>query len=385
MEQALQLAPDTHPQKAFIWFGLGIVLFKPRARGSAVDWEKARKCFENANALGFTWCRILVDYMRMTDMYSAESQSNPEELDRLFLSLEQALQNMTPPPGARFWTESMLASVLAMKSAHTGTDTDHSRAVSAAELLERAAAERYPYYAAANSDSRNRFLNSVLSGDQNDMGHAIAAARQNLAMVSEDDPRRVQHVYFLGGLLCAQFARTTNYPIFLEAWMLLSHVAHSPIGQISDRLHAACMVGRLVGNSFARRAGPTFAINAYNRAINLLPEVAWLGLNIRERYRATAEVSLVGTEAVEYAIQWNRYELAVEWAEQVWLHRRCNTTLTSSRQGLLFGGSSCGYAVRWTSWKVSIPTWPLGSKTYPENSIQLNRCPKSTVITASWR
>jgi hypothetical protein len=57
-------------------------------------------------------------------------------------------------------------------------------------------------------------------------------------------------------------------------------------------------------------------LEAYNVALNLLPEVAWLGLSISDRHHQIKQAGTVVRDAASAAISAGQPEKAVEWLEQ---------------------------------------------------------------------
>jgi len=58
------------------------------------------------------------------------------------------------------------------------------------------------------------------------------------------------------------------------------------------------------------------SLSAYACAINLLPCIAWLGLDVPDQHALLADVGGIIRSAVSAAVQSGELETAVEWAEQ---------------------------------------------------------------------
>ncbi|CAE7182071.1 unnamed protein product [Rhizoctonia solani] len=57
-------------------------------------------------------------------------------------------------------------------------------------------------------------------------------------------------------------------------------------------------------------------LHCYQVAIELIPEVIWVGITVDHRYKTLGQLSNVAIEAASVAIASNRLELALEWLEQ---------------------------------------------------------------------
>ncbi|KAF8132583.1 CHAT domain-containing protein [Boletus edulis] len=96
-----------------------------------------------------------------------------------------------------------------------------------------------------------------------------------------------------------------------DAISLYSHAASLPIGPISVRFRASqnwilC----------TRRMHHPSLLHAYSIAINLFPQLAWIGLSLTHRYAELKRGADVVREAAAAALDLGFPELAVEWLEQ---------------------------------------------------------------------
>jgi hypothetical protein len=64
------------------------------------------------------------------------------------------------------------------------------------------------------------------------------------------------------------------------------------------------------------RANNQSPLSAFSRALELLPQIAWLGLPVTDQHALLADVGGVVHDAVATVIQREELETAVEWAEQ---------------------------------------------------------------------
>jgi hypothetical protein len=57
------------------------------------------------------------------------------------------------------------------------------------------------------------------------------------------------------------------------------------------------------------------AINAYKVALQLLPQLAWMGSSISDRYHHLLKAGALVRDAVAAAILAEQYDTAIEWLE----------------------------------------------------------------------
>ncbi|KAH7320334.1 CHAT domain-containing protein [Rhizoctonia solani] len=82
-------------------------------------------------------------------------------------------------------------------------------------------------------------------------------------------------------------------------------------GHVEPRFSAACRWAR----QSAQHTGSD-ALAAYQIAMDLVPDLVWLGTSIGQRYGDVQQVGGVAVEAAAWAISCKEYSLALEWLEQ---------------------------------------------------------------------
>ncbi|KAJ7459592.1 CHAT domain-containing protein [Mycena galericulata] len=96
-----------------------------------------------------------------------------------------------------------------------------------------------------------------------------------------------------------------------QAISRLSSAARALTGPPHIRFYAAARWAQL-----AQRSGHSSLMEAYRVALDLLPELAWIGLSIKDRHHHIKRVSKVVRNAATAAIISGSPETAVEWLEQ---------------------------------------------------------------------
>ncbi|KAF8125430.1 CHAT domain-containing protein [Boletus edulis] len=140
-------------------------------------------------------------------------------------------------------------------------------------------------------------------GELSHLEDAISTLREAADLTSHDHPHRPKCLTILGDSLKARFERLGKL-CDLQA-------ASSPTGPISFR-HRASLHWILCAQYIRHHT----LLHAYSCAINLLPQLAWIGLPLAQRYSELKQGATVVRWAAAAALDWGLPELAVEWLEQ---------------------------------------------------------------------
>ncbi|KAF8548471.1 TPR-like protein [Imleria badia] len=164
------------------------------------------------------------------------------------------------------------------------------------------------------------FLNSLGSafrirfkclGELSDMENAILRHGDAVDLTPRGHPDRSSHLNHLGNSFIARF-ECLGAPSDLEqAIFLYSQAVSTPIGPISHRFHASQK-----WISCARHTRHHSLLRAYSAAIDLFPQLAWIGLPLTDRYYELTRDGDVVREAAAAALDSGLPEIAVEWLEQ---------------------------------------------------------------------
>ncbi|KAG6371215.1 TPR-like protein [Boletus reticuloceps] len=148
-------------------------------------------------------------------------------------------------------------------------------------------------------------------GELSDLEDAISTLRDAVHLTPDGHPDKPSRLNNLGTSFITRFERLREPSDLKDAISLYSHAASVPIGPISDRFRASrnwilC----------ARRMRHPSLLRAYSIAINLFPQLAWIGLSLTHRYAELKRGADVVCEAAAAALDSGFPELAVEWLEQ---------------------------------------------------------------------
>ncbi|KAF8119287.1 CHAT domain-containing protein [Boletus edulis] len=148
-------------------------------------------------------------------------------------------------------------------------------------------------------------------GELGDLEDAISTHRDAVHLTPDGHPDKPGRLNNLGLSFISRFERLGELRDLEDAISLYSHAASVPIGPISVRFDASsnwilC----------ARRIRHPSLLRAHSIAINLLPQLAWIGLSLAHRYAELKRGADVVREAAAAALDSGFPELAVEWLEQ---------------------------------------------------------------------
>ncbi|KAJ7689622.1 hypothetical protein B0H17DRAFT_1295277 [Mycena rosella] len=193
----------------------------------------------------------------------------------------------------------------------------------------------------------NNLANSLITrfqwlGDITDLNRSLKIQENVVTLTPEGHPEKLKWLNNLATSLITRFKRFSNLAdlnraveiqettIFLtpdghpDKPLRLRNLANSlftRVDQIGDPrdLHRMFLQYRLAAYSKTGPADIRFQAaseGAYQAAMNLLPELAWLGLSLSDRHHLIKDAGLVVRNAAATAISSCQLEQAVEWLEQ---------------------------------------------------------------------
>ncbi|KAF8436591.1 CHAT domain-containing protein [Boletus edulis BED1] len=148
-------------------------------------------------------------------------------------------------------------------------------------------------------------------GELSDLEDAISRLMDAVVLTPRDHPHKPGMLNNLGLSFRARFQCLGELSDLEVAVSLYSHSASLPIGPTSVRFRASrCWI------LCARLINHRSLLHAYSIAVNLLPQVAWIGLSLTHRYAELKRGADVVREAAAASLDSGFPELAVEWLEQ---------------------------------------------------------------------
>ena len=162
----------------------------------------------------------------------------------------------------------------------------------------------------------NNLGNSFLTcfqcfGELSDLEQTISRYRDAVDLTPDGHPGKSYFLSNLGSALQYRFERLGEPSDLEQALLLYSQAACASLGPTTTRFHASrqwilC----------ARTLRHPSLLDAYSYAIGLLPQLAWIGFSLTDRYRELVQGADVVREAAAAALDAGHPETAVEWLEQ---------------------------------------------------------------------
>ncbi|KAK7454051.1 hypothetical protein VKT23_011564 [Stygiomarasmius scandens] len=149
-------------------------------------------------------------------------------------------------------------------------------------------------------------------GELADIQSAIDVQHQALELIPDDHANRPVILSNLGVSFKTRFKHCGDMNDFEHASSAYERAAKSMAGTPSVRYAAAVQWAHLC--SEASRL--PFALNAYRIALELIPQVVWLGYGVQRRYEELADLGNTVNAAAAVAISTGDTELALEWLEE---------------------------------------------------------------------
>ncbi|KAJ7435191.1 TPR-like protein [Mycena latifolia] len=270
-EDAVRLTPDGHPDKPRMLNNLGNSLFRRFERlGDLSDLNKSIMMFE--------------DTVRLTP------DGHPDK--------PAVLNNLGSSLLGRFeWL---------------GDLSDLNKSIRMKEDAVRLTPDGHPEKPGRlNNLGHSLFRHFEQLGDLSDLNKAIMMFKDAVQLTPDGHPDKPGWLTNLGHSLSGRFERLHDPRDSQELLLHYTSAACSTTGPVSIRFDAA--------KSWAKYAyvhQPSSILRAYTTAIELLPELAWLGLSITDRHNNLSQAGQVVRDAASAAIAVHDYQKAVEWLDQ---------------------------------------------------------------------
>ncbi|KAJ7469419.1 TPR-like protein [Mycena galericulata] len=162
-----------------------------------------------------------------------------------------------------------------------------------------------------NSLGSSLFDRFARLGDPDDLNKSVSILETVVHLIPDSHPDRPVMLNNLGNSLLTSSKLHSDHNTLQQAILCFTLAARSMTGSAHIRFTAASTWAKV-----AKMAEHSSLMDAYHIAIGLLPELAWLGLSIRDRHYHLLEAGTVARDAAAAAIASGQAELAVEWLEQ---------------------------------------------------------------------
>ncbi|KAJ7893570.1 CHAT domain-containing protein, partial [Mycena leptocephala] len=355
LQDAMVHTPDDHPQKSAILNNLGNSLRERFLRlGNLHDINEAILMLENdlhlthgtnTSSLGVAFATRYENLGDLSDLNRAISlfedlnqltaDSHPDKswrlnhlgnvLQRRFerlgdlhdldksISLFRAALQLTPDEYSRkAFMLNNIGTAFKARFDHLKNPSDLNASVSSHEEAVQLIPDNHPDKAlnlnslASSLQSRFRLQKNI-----NDITRSILLSTTALVSIPDGHPDRPLILNTLGNSFLIRFKELGDEDDHHSMITHFSSAACSPFGPAHIRFHTASMWAEN-----AQKAEHPSVLNAYQVALDLLPQVAWLGLSIIDRHHHLLRAGKVVRDAVAAAITASEYDKAVEWLEQ---------------------------------------------------------------------
>ncbi|KAJ6564423.1 hypothetical protein B0H19DRAFT_1067975 [Mycena capillaripes] len=331
LEHAVQFAPDDDPGKPEF-----------ERLGDIGDLNKSILLFEEAVKLtptGYPDRASIIHDFGTWLLARFELLGDLSDISQSILLCEEAV-GLVPEdhPNKPLMVASVGISLLGRFKRFTGIG-DLKRAISTFEDALRLTPENHP----ERPSRLHNFTTSLHQhferlGDLANINKAILTWEETVRLTPEDHPDKGVWLNHLGQALNHRFVRSGNLharstyskgpygqssdatelrPLtvsaddFEEMIVQYASAARLSIGPASDRFRAA-----VVWSLKALAKGDPSVLQAYDVVVSLLPEVAWLGLSLSDRYHKISKAGQIVRLGVGVAIANHQFRKAIEWSEQ---------------------------------------------------------------------
>ncbi|KAJ7770283.1 CHAT domain-containing protein [Mycena maculata] len=315
-EAAVGLTADGHPDKPIRLINLGHTLCtRFKTLGDLDDLNKSVAMTKDAvnltpdghqdkalrlNSLGNS---LLSRFQRMGDL---------SDLNSAILMEETAVQ-LTPyghPEKAP--RLSSLGNSLLTRFRQLGDFNDLERSVTITEDAITLTADKDASMPFMFTNLGNSLLTRFdTHGDLNDLNKSVSMQETAVRLTPEGHTDRPSWLNNLGNSLYRRYQQLNNLNDLYQAIDKFSEAAGSGTGPADIRFLNTSMWAYC-----AQLGDHPSTLHAYNKTLEILPELAWLGLSITDRHHHLIKASSIVRNAATTAIAAGELEKAVEWLEQ---------------------------------------------------------------------
>ncbi|KAJ7639988.1 CHAT domain-containing protein [Mycena polygramma] len=314
--EAVRLTPDDDPEKALYFKNLGNALGLRFERfGDLSDLERSLSFRENS--VDFTPDNHPDKPSRLTNLGASylrrfERLGHLADLNKA-VSLGWDAVRLAPddhPGKAAMWNN--LGGFLSSRFSRLRKLDDLNMSVSIKQDAVRLMPDGHPYKPLLLSNlGSSLFQRFAEFGTLDDLNESVSATKDAVHLTPDGHPHKPLMMFCLAQSLLQCFEQSNDHATMKQAIKFYTLAATSLTGAAHVRFKAAAMWANL-----AKISEPSSVMAAYQTALDILPELAWLGLSISDRHRHLWEAGGVVRDAAATAIEYDQAERAVEWLEQ---------------------------------------------------------------------
>ncbi|KIM28601.1 hypothetical protein M408DRAFT_23647 [Serendipita vermifera MAFF 305830] len=313
-QAAVNLTPDGHPDKPARVSNLGSTIQSRFDRFKDVrDLERSISFKQAAVDLmpdGHRDKPSLLNNLGNSVQLIFERLGNVQDLEKA-ISFKQAAVDLTPDghPDKPGWLNN-LANSVESRFERLGDFNDLEKSISLFQRAVDLMPEGHPSKPGLlNNLGRCFQLRFERLEDNEDLERSISFKQAAVDLTPDGHPGKPAYLNSLGVAFLDKLQRSPNSNDLQRAIALFSTAATSPVGPSIVRFQAAAGWARL------SHLGGQNPLIAFECAINLLPQVAWLGIPLTNQHAQLTKAGDVVRHAVAVAIELQEYETAIQWAE----------------------------------------------------------------------
>jgi tetratricopeptide (TPR) repeat protein len=314
LEDALRSSPDGHPGTSSLLNSLGHSLRTRFDRfGDVGDINKAVQIFQDhmkhtadrASLFNNLGTCLSTRFRRL---------GNLKDIDEAIAMHEEGIR-LTPDGVAGKPSElSNLGNCLLHLFERRGDFDDLDKASQILDTAVQLISDDHPERSSLVRNLGNALFRRFQKQDNlDDLNKCVSLFKLAVSLTPEAHPNRPSRMNNYAEALAMRVDRLWEFDDFADLMRLYLHAATSGIGPASDRFHAAEQWAHYA-QKFEETTGS--ALHAYSVGLNLLPEVAWLGLSITDRHHEILAAGRFVRDAVAAAVAAGSYSQAIEWLEQ---------------------------------------------------------------------
>ncbi|KAF8125433.1 TPR-like protein [Boletus edulis] len=316
LREAVDLTPDGHPDNPSRLHGLGLSFITRFKRlGELSDLEDAISTLRHANDLtphGHPNKPSRLNSLGLSFITHFQRLGELSDLEHAISAHKEAVDFIPHGHPHKPGHLNSLGNSFMTRFERLGELSDLEHAISTLREAVELTPDGHP-------DKPTRLNNLGLSftarfkrlGELSDLEDTISTLREAVDLTPHGHPDKPTMLNNLGNSFITRFDRLRELSDLEDAISLYSHSASVPIGPISVRFGASRN-----WIFYARRIHHPSLLRAYSIAINLFPQLAWIGLSLTHRYAELKRGADVVREAAAAALDEGLPELAVEWLEQ---------------------------------------------------------------------
>ncbi|KAJ1305622.1 hypothetical protein OPQ81_000619 [Rhizoctonia solani] len=317
--RALKLTPDGRPGLPYMFTSLGRS-YKNRFQhlGELADLEKAIECHSHALALTPNGRPDLPPRLMNLALCYSNRFERLEELADLDKAIEYHSRALTLTPDGHPDFPSMLSNLgrsYGFRFESLGKLTDLEKSIEfqsrAVKLIPNGHHDLPAGLLSLGISYQARFHRL---GELHDVEDAAKYLLRGLELTPNGHPGVPRYHGALAQCRFAQFQHTLDPSLLRDSLHFFRQASQSPFGVPKFKYLVALDWAKLTS-----KFSPSNCIEAYQTAIDLLPQVVWLGSTTHQRYQDLDLAKNLAGSAASAAIRLSQYGLALEWLE----HARC--------------------------------------------------------------